>query len=306
MTKKFIPNGDADFAAMAEHFARAITAEPSRFDVPDTDARALNDAVGRFRAALTAARQNGTRSQVATAEKEAARAAAEKIIRRLAHVLRVNEKLDDVAMLSLGLRRRAARPKVLSVPNEAPRLKFVRAIHDAGLIPEHELKFTSRDFKPKPEGAVRLELFVDLIAPDEQIPPCPGAARGGSRPIYLRSYTKSPIRLIPPMAKTPMRVVYWARWADSSGEVGPFSETAAGWIEGGSHHLMAPVFGKAKRPMLVEVPDEQQTPETETTVIVALLEAQRSRLPMIERTDRLIEPVQRELRQIEGPAPEAA
>ncbi len=36
-----------------------------------------------------------------------------------------------------------------------------------------------------------------------------------------------------------MRVVYWARWADATGEVGPMSAAAAGWVEGGSHHLMA-------------------------------------------------------------------
>jgi hypothetical protein len=53
--------------------------------------------------------------------------------------------------------------------------------------------------------------------------------------LYLRSYTRSPIRLTPPMAKVPMRIVYWARWADSTGNVGPFSATAAAWIEGGNY-----------------------------------------------------------------------
>jgi hypothetical protein len=35
------------------------------------------------------------------------------------------------------------------------------------------------------------------------------------------------------MARVPMRVVYWGRWADSVGNVGPFSATAAAWIEAG-------------------------------------------------------------------------
>jgi hypothetical protein len=34
----------------------------------------------------------------------------------------------------------------------------------------------------------------------------------------------------------PMRVLYWGRWADSSGGVGPFSATCAAWIEGGTHN----------------------------------------------------------------------
>ena len=100
----------------------------------------------------------------------------------------------------------------------------------------HELSFfdfTTRSTR-KPEGAVRLELFVDLVLTDEPIPARPGANHGG-RPWYLRSYTRSPIVLAPPMASVPMRVVYWGRWADSVGNVGPFSATAVGWIEGGSH-----------------------------------------------------------------------
>lgn len=306
MDKKFIPNGDFDFAQMAEQFARVITHEPARFRVSEEELGAMNDAVGRYRQALQIARRGGTRSQVATAEKEAARGVAEKIIRRIAHALRHNETLTDADRIALGMRVRQGKPTVLRVPNEAPRLRFVRAIHNASAVPEHELQFSSLNYKPKPDGAVRLELFVDLIAPDEKVPVCFGAARGGSRPIYLRSYTKSPIRVMPPLAKTPMRVVYWARWADSSGEVGPFSKTVEGWVEGGSHHMMPPMLGSSRRLMAVDVSDAPESPELETTLIVALLEAQRSRLPVIERVESLPEPVQREVRQIEGPATEAA
>lgn len=301
MHKKFIPNGDFDFVTMAESFARVITREPSRFNVSDADVASMNEAVGRFREALNMARRNGTRSQVATAEKESARVVAEKILRRIAHSLRHHEALTEADRIALRLRVRKGKPTVLHVPNEAPRLKFVRAIHDAGAVPIHELQFWSLDYKPKPEGAVRLELFVDLIGPDEKVPVCFGAARGGSRPIYLRSYNKSPIRVMPPMAKTPMRVVYWARWADAAGEVGPFSETVEGWVEGGSHHMMGPMFGHTPRPMVVEVSERPEMLDTETTVIVALLEAQRSRLPRIERVESLPEPEPRQVRQIEGP-----
>jgi hypothetical protein len=123
-------------------------------------------------------------------------------------------------------------------PQEPPRLRFVRALHQAGASPMHELSFTSYDLnRARPEGAVRLELFVDLVAPDEPVPAHPGANHGG-RPWYLCSFTRSPIVLAPPMPRVPMRVLYWGRWAGSGsgpGNVGPFSATAAGWIEGGTH-----------------------------------------------------------------------
>src|SRR5690242_90192 len=82
-----------------------------------------------------------------------------------------------------------------------------------------------------------MELFVDLIPPDEPIPAYPGANLGG-RPWYLRSFTRNPIIIAPPMPRVPMRVVYWGRWADSVGNVGPFSATTVGWIEGGTHHAL--------------------------------------------------------------------
>ena len=110
----------------------------------------------------------------------------------------------------------------------------MRALHEGGgATPVHELAFHAMDHtKARPAGAVRLELFVDLVPPEEPIPAHPGANLA-SRPWYLRSYTRSPIRLVPPLARMPMQVVYWGRWADSAGSVGPFSATAVAWIEGG-------------------------------------------------------------------------
>lgn len=297
MSKKFIPNGDVDFGVMAHTFANTLAKEPARFAVSDDDAAAVRQAVDAFRESLQNGRQG--RSTVATAAKEQARLIAEKLIRRVANQVRANDALDLVTKMALGLRERTTKPKVLTVPNEAPRLKFVRAIHESGAEPEHELTFTSRDFKAKPEGAVRVEVFCDLIAPEAEVPEYPGA--GGSRPFYLRSYTRSPVRLYPPIANAPMRVVYWARWADTAGNVGPFSATAVGWIEGGSHYTKQLYIGlNRKSPMMhVRVEQREQLPQ-EDSVIVALLTAGRF---AVEHA-ALPEPT--EVRQLEGPAEEAA
>jgi hypothetical protein len=295
MSKKFIPNGDVDFGHMANAFANTIAKEPARFDVSDEDAASLADAVTHFREALQAARHG--RSTIATAAKEQARIVAEKIIRRIANQIRSSEAVDSLSKMAIGLRERATKPKATTVPNEAPRLKFLRAIHEGSSESEHELGFSSRDFKSKPEGAVRLELFCDLVAPEAQVPTHPGA--GGSRPFYLRSYTRSPIRLYPPIANVPMRVIYWARWADTAGNVGPFSETV-GWVEGGSHFNKRMYLGNAARPNIMHVKVEQRAelPE-EDSVIVALLTAGR-----VTSQPALPEPAQ--VRQLKGPAEAAA
>ena len=300
MSRKFIPNGDVDFGQMANTFANTIAKEPARFDVSDDDARELTDAVAHFRHALQTAR-HGSKSTIATAAKEEARIVAEKIIRRVANQIRASEAVDSLSKRAAGLRERTTKPEPTTVPNEAPRLKFLRAIHEGSSESEHELGYTSRDFKSKPEGAVRLELFCDLVAPEAQVPTHPGA--GGSRPFYLRSYTRSPIRLYPPIANVPMRVIYWARWADTAGKVGPFSETTVGWIEGGSHFNQGLYLGNAKGPQIMHVKVEQreQLPQDDS-VIVALLTAGR----VITESPRRVLTDVAEVRQLEGPAEEAA
>jgi hypothetical protein len=83
------------------------------------------------------------------------------------------------------------------------------------------------------------------------------------------------------MARVPMRVVYWGRWADSAGNVGPFSATAVGWIEGGSHALLPGGvgmqrvgIGAAKPVKLTEVATDIGNVQREEKYSVAVLDAQ--------------------------------
>ena len=300
MSKKFIPNGDLDFSTMAQAFARNVAKEPERFGVAQADAEDMTAKVERYRAALQASRFGGAKSQAATRAKDDARDEAEKVIRRLAHIMRANSRLDVEGKVMLGLRQRTARAKPQTVPPEPPRLRFVRALHEGGATPVHELDFRGFDgANARPGGAVRLELFVDLVPPEEKIPGHPGPNLA-SRPWYLRSYTRSPIRLTPPMARVPMRVVYWGRWADALGNVGPFSATAAGWIEGGSHHGLpggvAMHFGRLPAPVAEHEPAAPGPADRERHYSVAVLEAQRQAL-----LPEQVPAPEREQRRLEGP-----
>src|SRR5580765_7213385 len=112
MSKKFIPNGDQDFAEMAYSFAHQIAADPGRFEVTPGDSDALSAAVEAYRAALQASRF-GERSAAATRRKEDARTEAEQIIRRLGHLVRSNPRIDAATKITLGIRPRAEKPKIL-------------------------------------------------------------------------------------------------------------------------------------------------------------------------------------------------
>jgi hypothetical protein len=223
--------------------------------------------------------------------------------------VRLNKRLDAASKLMLGIRERTARPKVTPCPQEPPRLRFVRALHEGtGAAPMHELSFTSLDFgKAKPPGAVRLELFADLVPVDEPIPAHPGANLN-SRPWYLRSFTRSPIVLVPPMPRVLMRVVYWARWADSMGNVGPFSATAVAWTEGGvNQHLPGGVglaLGGRKEVPLIDGQAANPGPANrELRYRVALIEAHIQSISPNNVPAGLPSP--QELRRLEGPGDEA-
>jgi hypothetical protein len=305
MSEKFIPNGDSQFALKALVFLKGISKERERFGITQEDVDAFGEALRKFDEAL--ARCHSTsRSGPTKRAKDDARKVAVDIMRRLGHVVRHNPRIDAATKMSLGLRMRRD-AKVLPCPEEPPRLRFVRAHHESVSAIYHELEFTSLDFKSRPEGAVRLELFVDLVPPEEEIPAYPGANHAG-RPWYLRSYTKSPIKLTPPMARVPMRVVYWGRWADTQGNVGPFSATAAGWIEGGSHALLPGGTGlqlnqlNGPKPVrILEDASASGPAGREEKFHVALLEVRYGTLNASEIAAALPSPVQSEVRQLEAP-----
>jgi hypothetical protein len=170
-----------------------------------------------------------------------------------------------------------------------------------GALPMHELKFSSVDYScTKPSGATRLELFVDLIAPAEPVPFFPGANDGG-RPWYLRSFSRSPIRVAPPICRVPMLVLYWGRWADAIGNVGPFSQTVVSRIEGWSR-LVSMYDPNSRRHELVRaLEDVSQGGAGTRKYSVEVLDAQFRALHA-----EALQPPARETRQLEAPLEEAA
>ena len=228
MGDRWIPDKNLKFATMATAFAAVIARDPQKYTLEEHDAEMLKRAVETFRLALT-------RNVSAIVRKEA-REEAEAIVRRLGRIVRASDQISDADKAALGIYPREVRRTPLAVPAQPPVLRYVGTENEGGLSAAgtHVIEFRQAldlQGRKKPHGAVRIELFVDLVPDGQPIPKFPGQYLGG-RPWYLRSYTSSPIRLSPPVPPTPMLVVYWARWADSRGNVGPFSATLRTRVEG--------------------------------------------------------------------------
>lgn len=255
---KFVPRADSDFAFTAEHFARAIAADPEKHNLCQEDAAELTKTVAAYRKALALAIGAKTRGFGTIRDKDRARRKAEEIVRMYANVIRADPCVAKVDKMLLRIKQRPRKLKQRNCPKRPPVLRFLRSIdgigHNAGVgngSGVHVLEFRDVDDKlmpegknsrrAKPDGAVRLELFVDLIPVGENagaVPKSPfdRVRAGRGWPWYLRSFTKSPMEVEFPLPAQPMLVVYWARWADATGDVSRFSKTCVARIEGWTPH----------------------------------------------------------------------
>ena len=235
MARKFIPDADADFASMARNFAEHVSNDAAKFGLSQDEGQAIAHAVAMFFEARNANANGFTRSKATSQAKDEARALAEKLIRRAGNMIRGNDKVSSVDKIGVGVKDRPTRLRKRACPEAPPTLHFGGAssftFGTPGMHVIHFFDAAVSGTIAKPDGAARLELFVDLVPPGEPIPEHPGQRHGGMT-WYLRSYTRSPMRVEYPKSETPMRVVYWGRWASATGETGAFSRPLVAPIEG--------------------------------------------------------------------------
>lgn len=251
-TTRFIPDADREFAHMAKHFAAHVEAHRERFEVAPDRVEELTSAVAAYREALSRTLVHTTAGPRATRVKNDARRNAEQIVRSVGKFLRglPEEALTGVDRLNLNLPKRTKRgAKRLECPQIAPILQFIgspdprkTSPHEGRHILEYRNDFAYSN-TAKPHGAARLELFVELVPVDEPIPMHPGE-RSGGRLWYLRSYTTSRFEVDFPRCfddagrPVPALVVYWGRWADATGGVGPFSQPCVAQVENDLRHCL--------------------------------------------------------------------
>ena len=245
-TTRFIPDGDRDFAQRAKQFAGYVETHAERLRLSAEPVTNLSSAVTAFRDALARTMNSTTCGPFATQRKNTAREKAKECVRSVAAVLRGLGKdvLTPSDRLALNINERPAKLNRRECPDLAPVLVFKGSTTPDSYGGKHILEYRNdfgmgQETGAKPRGAARLEVFVELVPPElasaGRIPQRPGDLRGGSL-WYLRSYTTSRFEVrFPVMADgSPALVVYWGRWADAKGGVGPFSKVCVARTEGGT------------------------------------------------------------------------
>lgn len=284
---EFVPKSDSDFAYTAQNFAYRLTQESAAFGVTAEEAAHCGQTVATYRKALAklhAARFGGAGSTTLAREKDKARAAAQEIIKALADRIRGDRRVSDDKKALLRIKVRPKKPRRRLCPQSPPRLQFLGSgdgvaggYGQGGGSGFHVLRFDDyNESVPvhassqlgkvrcrKPAGAVRVELYFDMVPPGESVPKLPGE-RGW--PKYLRSFTRSPIEVEYPLPMgEPMLIVYWARWAGSTGEVSRWSKPCVARVEGWSAKTALPAGESSQRVetryVFIEQPIAGELPE---------------------------------------------
>jgi hypothetical protein len=246
-----VPSADSDFALTAYAFAHHLAEHTAACGVTAEQVAEVAEAVSEYRAALAKTLHRRTRTQDMIGRKNAARRKAEEVVRRVANIIRANPDVPHFHKKVLRLKERPKRARPRKCPKRPPVLRFLGsgdgialAAGTGGGSGVHVLEFrdVADGFRPdggiprraRPDGAVRLELFVDLVPVGEPVPrgPLDRVRSGRGWPWYLRSFTRSPIEVEFPLPAAPMLVCYWGRWADSAGDVSRFSNTCVARLEG--------------------------------------------------------------------------
>ena len=239
----FIPEGDSEFACKARKFFECLEANPDRYGATPEDIWLLRHTVKSYRDALskTMVKQHCTPSLVF--EKDKTRKEAEKLIRSWGNHIRAHPEIEPTHKKLAGVHERPTKLKKRTCPKAPPILKFEGSTPDGT---QHILRIVDaldEKRRKKPPGAVRWELFIDFVPPGEPVPATP-SDRGW--PKYVRSFTSNPEEFAFPVPSQPMLIVYWAKWADSTGETSPWSKTCVARVEGWSASAPALPESQAK------------------------------------------------------------
>jgi hypothetical protein len=226
VAKKFIPDGDSDFAWMARGFVNAIARHPARYQLPESDVAEMMRAVVAFRSALAANRHRRTKSMNTVARKGETRKTAEVLIRAAANRLRADRNITVIDRHHLGMKERPARLRPRTCPDTAPVMQLLGAKPGSPLTPgKVVIQFFAgweKSRRRRPEGATHLDLYMMLLPPGAPIPTTP-LDRNGWANGHVGAFPRSPLRVDAPSPNAPMQLVCWGRWAANGGKPSRFS-----------------------------------------------------------------------------------
>jgi hypothetical protein len=221
MAENYLPGGDAELIAWTNGFLAYVSNDPAALGITINDVLSVSTPasafVGAFDANVTA--QNGAKA--AAQAKDAARATTETAIRALVRRIQANPNVTNAQRQAMGISLRGTGRTPVDTPTTRPVLQV-----DTSQALRHTILFhdeATPTSKAKPAGVMGCEIHVQI---------------GGAKPSgpngmqFLGLDTRTPYLAIYPQEDGGKMAYYLARWVNTKGESGPWSEMAIATIGG--------------------------------------------------------------------------
>lgn len=215
--RKYIPRAHEKFRRWAFVFVGRIAQDAASLRISEKAANELREAYREYDKAYITAHHSHSRTILAVRSMNEIRTRFEKMLRKYAQQIKQDTEVPDYVKealpLNLGKRRRHIRN---SAPQSQPWLKV-----DISGSGRHELRWTNgwmNGESCKPKDAAALQVFA--VVADRPM-------MDHARAQYVGMFTRQPITLDWPPTIAGMTITYAARWINSKGEEGSWSNAVS-------------------------------------------------------------------------------
>jgi hypothetical protein len=215
-TSNYIPRPDGDFSAWVTNYYDAVKDWWVAQELKESDLLPLQQALLAWIAAYPAHVAAQQRAEGARQAKDAARAALEKEVRPVTNFVQGYPKTTNADRAEMGITVRDTSPSPAPAPSSRP-----LALVESGQRLTHQLRLVDESTptrRARPAGVLGAEVWVKLVDADASAPTDPAALT------FLTMTTKPSFRADFKAGEGGKTAVYMARWVNTRGEKGPWSE----------------------------------------------------------------------------------
>ena len=218
----YIPRPDGDFAAWANHYSEAVEKWWSTQGFDKDELTNLKKALDTWNAQYPAHVRAQAAAEAARQAKDAARAALEKEVRPVTNFVQGYPKTTNADRAEMGITVRDTSPSPAPAPSSRP-----LALVESGQRLTHQLRLVDESTptrRARPQGVLGAEVWVKLVDADQPAPTDPAALT------FLTMTTKPSFRAEFKAGEGGKTAVYMARWVNTRGEKGPWSEVTTATV----------------------------------------------------------------------------
>ena len=218
----YMPRPDGDFAAWANHYYEAVKKFYDAQGFDPTDLKPLETALETWNKDYPAHVAAQQRAEGARQAKDAARAALEKEVRPVTNFVQGYPKTTNADRAEMGITVRDTSPTRALAPSSRP-----LALVESGQRLTHQLRLVDEStptLRARPAGVLGAEVWVKLVDADQPAPTDPAALT------FLTMTTKPSFRAEFKAGEGGKTAVYMARWVNTRGEKGPWSEVTTATV----------------------------------------------------------------------------